>query len=269
MAMARDETRLFPALLRHWRTRRGQTQLDLSIAADVSSRHISFLETARAQPSREMVLRLCAVLDLPLRDQNSLLDAAGFSPEFSEPTLVEGMPPAIGQVLTRMLAQHEPYPMVVVDRRYDLHQANGAAQRLMSKLVVDPSGLGARPNLFRLLFDPRLGRSAVIDWERTARALLSRLHRESLARSGDVALAALVRSLLEYPDVPASFRHADFTLPSEPTLVLRLRLDGVELSFLTTITMFSAPQNVTLDELRIESYFPLDDATAKACERLA
>jgi len=121
-------------------------------------------------------------------------------------------------------------------------------------------------NVFRILFDPRLARGAVVEWERTARALLSRLHRESLARAGDAELAALIRSLLEYPDVPADFRQPDFALPSDPTLVLRLRSGPVVLAFLVTVTVFSAPQNVTLEELRLESYFPLDDVTARACE---
>src|SRR5260370_40699896 len=108
--MPRDERNLFSALLRHWRTRRGLSQLDLALAADVSARHVSFIETGRAQPSREMVLRLGTALNLPLRDQNAMLKAAGFEAEFPEPALSEGMPAAIEQALTRMLAQHEPFP---------------------------------------------------------------------------------------------------------------------------------------------------------------
>jgi hypothetical protein len=123
--------------------------------------------------------------------------------------------------------------------------------------------------MLHVLFDPRLARGAVIGWERTARTLVSRIHRESLARPGDAELAALVRSLFELPDVPPGFRQPDLSAPSEPTVVLRLRVEGLELAFLSTITAFSAPQNVTLDELRIESYFPLDDATARACERFS
>jgi transcriptional regulator with XRE-family HTH domain len=267
--VAHDEARLFPALLRHWRTRRGQSQLDLSIAAEVSARHVSFLETARARPSREMVLRLAAVLDVPLRDQNALLHAAGFPSEFAEPRLADGMPPGIEQAIARMLAQHEPYPMYVLDRSYGILRTNQGALRLLATLVADPSALTFPMNLFQLLFDPRLARGAVVDWERTARALLSRLHRESLTRAGDVELADLVRSLESYPDVPPSVRHPDFSTPSEATLVLRLRTAEHEFAFLTMITMFNAPQNITLDELRIESLFPLDDVTAAACQRLS
>jgi transcriptional regulator with XRE-family HTH domain len=267
--MRKDEPRLFSALLRHWRSRRGMSQLDLAIAADVSSRHVSFLETGRAQPSREMVLVLGAALDVPLRDQNVLLDSAGFPPAFEEPALDQAMPPAIGQAIDRMLAHHEPFPMAVMTRTYDLLKLNRAGARLLGGMALDASALGAAPNLMRALFDPRVTRPFVVDWERTARLLLSRLHRESLARPSDEPLAALVQALLEYPDVPESFRQPDFTAPSEPTFTLRLRRGDLELAFLTTVTAFSAPQSVTLEELRIESYFPLDDATAAACERSA
>jgi transcriptional regulator with XRE-family HTH domain len=267
--MSRDEPGLFPALLRHFRNRCGSSQLDLAIAADVSARHVSFLETGRAQPSRDMVLRLGGTLGLSLRDQNTMLRAAGFEPAFAEPGLSEAMPPSILQAIARMLAQHEPFPMVVLDRCYNVLQRNDATRRLLSKIVADTSALPARPNLLQVLFDRRLARPAVVDWECTARLLASRLHRESLARPGDAELAAAVRSLFELPDVPPDFRQPDFSRPSDPTLVLRLRLGDSTLAFLGTVTAFSAPQNVTLDELRIESYFPLDDATADACRRLA
>jgi transcriptional regulator with XRE-family HTH domain len=265
---ARHDGGLFPALLRHWRTRRGLSQLDLALAADVSARHVSFLENGRAQPSREMVLRLASTLDVPLREQNSMLVGAGFGAEFPEPSLESGLSPAIDAALGRMLKQQEPFPLVVMDRCYNALRTNLAATRVLSRFVRNPARLDARPNLLRLSFDPELARSFVVDWERVARALLSRAHREALAHPGDGSLGALVRSICEYPDVPESFRQPDFSSPSEPTLAFRLRRDDLDLAFLTTVTVFNAPQNVTLDELRIESYFPLDDATARACERL-
>jgi transcriptional regulator with XRE-family HTH domain len=267
--MRKDETRLFSALLRHWRTRRGMSQLDLAVAADVSSRHISFLETARAQPSREMVLVLAAALDVPLRDQNVLLDSAGFTSAFAEPPLEGGMPPPIAQAIDRMLAQHEPFPMLVLTRTYDVLRINEGARRLLSRMILDPAALPDPPNLLRALMDPRLGRPFVVDWERVARVLLARIHRESLQRPSDGPIVALLEDLMGYPDVPASLRQPDFSLPSDATFTLRLRRDDLDLAFLTTLTVFSAPQNVTLDELRLESYFPLDEATARACQRLA
>lgn len=267
--MPRSETRLFPALLRHWRTRRGHSQLDLALAADVSSRHLSFLETGRALPSREMVLRLSTTLNVPLRDQNDLLRAAGFPEEFAEPSVASGLPPGIASAIDRMLAQHEPFPMTVLDRHYDVLRTNDGGARLLSRFVDDQSALGARPNVFSLLFDPRLARPFILDWERVAHALVSRLHRETLEKPGDAGLSALLRSLFEYRDVPQSWRQPNFAAPSDPTLTIRLRRDDVELAFLTTLTVFNAPQNVTLEELRIESYFPIDDRTAAECARLS
>lgn len=264
----RQDGRLFPALLRHWRTRRGLSQLDLALAADVSARHVSFLENGRAQPSREMVLRLASTLDVPLREQNSMLVEAGFSSEFPEPSLHSGLSPAIEAALGRMLEQQEPFPLVVMDRCYNALRTNRAALRVLNRFVLNPARMGEAPNVLRMVFDPELARPFVVDWERVARTLLSRAHREALAHPGDGDLGTLVRSLFEYPDVPESFRQPDFSSPSEPTLAFRVRRGALELAFLTTVTVFNAPQNVTLDELRIESYFPLDEATARACERL-
>jgi transcriptional regulator with XRE-family HTH domain len=255
---------MFPALLKHWRNRRGLSQLDLALAADVSPRHVSFLETGRAQPSRDMVLRLGGTLSVPLRDQNAMLRAAGFADEFPEPD-VAALTPGVAQAIDRMMETHEPYPMTVLDRRYQLLRANQGAMRIFSRLLAHPAALPEKPNVFHLLFDPRLVRPFVIDWEATARGLVSRLHREALIDDEGGELGALLRSLFEYPGVPESWRQPDFSLPSEPTLTLRLKREQLELAFLTTLTVFNAPQNVTLDELRIESYFPLDDATARAC----
>jgi transcriptional regulator with XRE-family HTH domain len=264
----RQNAGLFSVLLRHHRTRRGLSQLDLALAADVSSRHVSFLETGRAKPSREMVLRLGATLGVPLRDQNVMLGAAGFQAEFDPPGDAPALPPAVEQAVGRMMRQQEPFPLVVVDRLYDVVRANDGATRLIARLTVDPAALAPPLNAFRLLFDPRLCRPFVVEWERTARALLSRLHREALDRPNDEGLRSLVDSLFDYPDVPRSFRQPDFSLPSEPTLTLRLRRNGLELAFLTTLTVFNAPQSVALEDLRIESYFPLDDATELACRTL-
>jgi transcriptional regulator with XRE-family HTH domain len=256
-------TRLFPALLKHWRNRRGLSQLDLALASDVSPRHVSFLETGRAQPSREMVLRLGATLSVPLRDQNDMLRAAGFPDEFAAAPFAET--PGVAQAVERMLQQHEPYPMLVLDRTYTLVRANQGAMRLFTRILAEPAALPAAPNVFEMLFDPRMVRPFVVDWSATARQLLSRLHREALIHDENGELGSLLRKLFTYPDVPESWRQPDFTVPSEPTFTLRLEREGLKLAFLTMVTVFNAPQNVTLEELRIESYFPLDDATAKAC----
>jgi transcriptional regulator with XRE-family HTH domain len=263
-------SRVFPALLRHWRVQRGHSQLDLALAADVSSRHISFLETGRARPSREMVLRLAAALNLRLRDQNALLHAAGFPAQFAQPSFPGELPIEIARALEQMLAQHEPFPMLVLSSCYDVLRANAGASRLLSLIIAEPSAQSQPPNALRTLFDPRLARPSVVDWEHTARALLSRLHREALARPSDNELAALRDRLLEYPSVPESFRQPDFSTQSPPTFTLRLRVPELgELAFLSTLTVFNAPQNVTLEEIRIEAYFPGDEHTRARCLEFA
>lgn len=261
--------KLFPALLKYWRGLRGMSQLDLALAADVSSRHVSFMETGRAQPSRDMVLRLGATLDVPMREQNAMLRAAGLPEAFEEPRLGAELDPSVSHALERMLAQHEPFPMVVMNRGYDVLRTNRGAQRLLSLMIADGSAVTPPLNAFRVLFDPRLLRPFVCDWERVAHAMLSRLHREALHRPEDGALSELCEALLDYPDVPESWRQPDFSQPSQAAFSVRLRRDDLELAFLTAMTTFSAPQNITLEELQIESYFPLDDVTEAACRRLA
>jgi MmyB-like transcription regulator ligand binding domain len=176
-----------------------------------------------------MVLRLGATLAVPLRDQNAMLRAAAFADEFPEPSLEGGLPLGVAQAIERMLLQHEPFPMVVLDRHYQVLRTNEGAARIFARLIADPA----------------------------------------LARPGDADLAALLRSLFDYPGVPQGWRQPDFSVPSDPTLTLRFKRDVLELAFLTTLTVFNAPQNVTLEELSIESYFPLDDVTAERCAQMA
>ena len=266
--MSAPTSRLFPAVLKFWRRRGGLSQLDLAIAAQISARHLSFLETGRARPGREMVLRLGAALGLSLRDQNTLLDAAGFEAAYAEPSFARGLPREIEQVIERMIAQHEPFPLVVLDRGYDVLRASRGAQCLLARFVARPERLTQPLNILRMMFDPELGRPFVANWESVARSLLSRLHREILARPQDPASAELLRELCAYPDVPSSWHKPDFSAPEAPALTLRVRRDDLELNFLATIIMFNAPQNVTLEEIKIDSYFPLDEQTAQACARL-
>lgn len=260
---------LFPALLKYWRGLRGMSQLDLALTADVSARHVSFLETGRSAPSREMVLRLGSALQIPLRDQNEMLIAADFEPQFDEPDAATGLSGPIGQALERMMAQHEPFPLAVMDRRYDVLRTNRGGQQLLARFVADPTALTPPVNACRLLFDPAGARPFVPDWERAAKLMLARLHREALAQPQDDALSSLVDELSSFPGVPDDWRQPDFSMPVDPVFTLRLRRDDLELAFLTTLTVFSAPQNVTLEELRIESYYPLDDATERACRAYA
>jgi transcriptional regulator with XRE-family HTH domain len=263
-----NERTVFPALLRHWRSRHGLSQLDLAAAADVSARHISFLETGRARPSRDMVLRLAATLNVPLREQNALLNAAGFSDAFLETGLGDAMDPTIRQTLEHMLSHHEPYPLVVMNRHYDLLMSNHGAARLIQKLLGERA-TSDPINILKLTFDPSLLQPFIEDWESIARFVLGRLHRELLQNPSDRGLTQLLTNLYAYPSVPAEWRVHDLATPSHAVLPIRFKLEGETLAFLTAVTVFNAPQNVTVEELRIESYYPLDDQTKRACERLA
>ena len=185
--------------------------------------------------------RLCATLDVPLREQNALLHAAGFSPQFDDDVggLLDDGP--VAEALRRIMAQQEPYPLTVFDRHYNLGRMNRAGTRLLSTLLGDVAL--SSPNLMALMFDPDGARPYLVDWERSARFLVARIQRELLHRPGDDELQLLLSKLLAYEGVPQSWREADFDIPSEPALSIRFAKDGLELGFLTTVTFFQAPQN--------------------------
>lgn len=241
------------------------SQLDLAHSAEVSSRHVSFLETGRSHPSIEMVLLLAETLDVPLRDRNELLRAAGFDGRYAEPTIDDALDGVLGTALSTMLDHHEPFPLVVVDRLYRIVRTNRAANRLLTLggFALDADEL----NLLEVMFD-QAARDRLANWDDAASTALRRLQREVFHRPQDTELQALLDRLIATPGVPEAWRQPDFDTPDEPMLALEIELNGALLSFLTTITAFNAPRNVTLDELRIESWFPLDDRTTQACRRL-
>lgn len=261
--MASISSKLFPALLKYWRSSRGLSQLDLALIADVSTRHISFLETGRAHPSKEMTLTLANNLQVPLRHQNELLLAAGYEAVFPEPTVEALLESSVGNILRQMLDQHEPYPMVIMDKAYNLLLSNRAADILLSEFVAEPSALPNPINMFELLFNPLLVRPFIQDWPTSAHYLLSRLHRETLSQPHDQQLSALLKRVLSFPDVPTTWKAPDFSKPSDGSLGICIERKEHRLTFLTTITRFSAPQNITLEEILIESYFPLQEAPIK------
>jgi transcriptional regulator with XRE-family HTH domain len=262
-------TNLFRALLRHFRSSRGMSQLDLSSAADVSCRHISFLETGRAQPSREMVLRLATALGLGLRDANALLQAAGLARAFPESRAEEPWPPAIARVIGRMLEQQEPYPMVVMNAHYDIVRANRSAMLFVTRFVRDPSALQQPLNALHLIFHPDLMRPYLEDWPGIARGMLAQLQRDALTRPSDDGIRALARELCAYPGVPEDWRQPAPDLPAAPAFEFGIARDGMRLRFLTTLTVFNAPLDVAFEELRLESYFPADEVTEAQCRQLA
>lgn len=233
------------------------SQLDLSLAADVSARHISFLETGRSQPSIEMLLLLSEVLDIPLRDRNELLRAGGFPSSYPEPSLDEVMDSPVGEVLRHMLDHHQPFPMMIIDRYYGLVEVNDAASTLLHLAGVPPV---RGTNVMSALFTAE-ARALVSNWDVVAGHLLRRVQREVLTLPGDVQMADLLASLLALPSIPEAWRTPDLAHANDPMVDMHIDLGETKLRMLTTITHLSAPSDVTLQELQIESYIPADQIT--------
>ena len=252
------QVKAFGPRLKWWREQRGLSQLALSGAADMSQRHLSFLESGRAEPSREMVLRLAAVLDLPLRQQNALMLAAGFAPVWRESDLGAPELAEVNDALDYMLAQQEPYPAFVVNRRWNLLRANGGAGRLVTFL------LGAAPtgpvNLADALIAPEVLRPFIENWEEVAVHFLRSVQADAVA-DGTVETADLMQRLTAYPGVPPLSRVAPLETHT-PVLSIHFRKSDTRLSVFTTIATLGTPQDVTLQEIRIECFFPADAASA-------
>ncbi len=254
--------------LREWRQRRRMSQLDLACEADISTKHLSFLETGRAQPSRDMVLHLAERLDVPLRERNVLLVAAGFAPVFPERPLGDPALQAARRAMDLVLKGHEPYPALAVDRHWTLVAANKAVGRLLAG--ADPSLLRPPVNVLRLSLHPSGMAPRIANLGEWRGHLLERL-RHQIEVSADAVLQDLLRELRAYPAPrePPSQRadpEADYAGVVVP---LRLVTDGGVLAFLSTTTIFGTPVDVTLSELALESFFPADAATADAMRRLA
>jgi transcriptional regulator with XRE-family HTH domain len=253
-------------MLREWRQRRRLSQLGLALDAEVSAKHLSFVETGRAQPSREMVLRLAERLDVPLRERNALLLAAGFAPLYRERPLVDPALQSARDAIDRLLAAHEPYPALAVDRHWNLVMAN----RLVAPLMAGAApGLVAPPvNVMRLSLHPQGLAPRIVNYSQWRSHLLQRLQRQ-VEVSGDPELAALLEELRDYPEHEDGSDVSDEFAVEGVVVPLQLAVDGGVLSFFSATTIFGSPVDVTLAELAIESFFPADSTTAKALERLA
>ncbi len=248
-------------MLRSWRQRRRVSQLDLAIEADVSSRHVSFLETGRARPSREMVMRLAEELEVPLRHRNRLLVSAGFAPVFPEREVRAPELELVRQALDKILAGHEPYPALVVDAGWDLVAANAAAGMFMAGV---PEELLAEPvNVMRLSLHPDAMGGRLVNLPEVRAHLLHRLRRQAEV-SGSGRLAELHDELAAYtyPGVDLNVMHAPG--PADILMPLRIRDGDRVLSMFTTIATFGTPVDVTVSELAIETFWPNDEETAAA-----
>ncbi|MGV9313788.1 MmyB family transcriptional regulator [Streptomyces sp. NPDC003691] len=272
-AEAADRPRAAGALLREWRRRRRLSQLELALRAGSSARHLSCVETGRAEPGRDLLLRLCDALDVPLRERNALLVTAGYAPAYPERSLDDADMAAVRAALERMLTAHEPYPAVVVDRLWNVVTANRSLAVLTDG--VPPGLLHPASNVFRLTLHPAGLAPRLANLREVRELSLNALLRQSAA-TGDPALAALYDEVAGYPlpdgtppgppDRPPG-RGSGLLGPVE--VPLRIRTPHGELALFSTMTTIGAPADVTLSELGVELFYPLDDRTEKALRSLA
>lgn len=255
-------------LLRSWRDARKRSQLNLALDAGISQRHLSFIESGRSQPSREMLLQLAEALELPLREQNRLLLAGGFAPVHPERSLGATEMQAVRQALDLMLRHHQPYPAVVMDPQWNLLMCNPAWDALVGKLGPDLwERVGGR-NVFLLCFHPLGLQSRLRNWEAAARLMLSRLQREVAAAPANGELRQLLNSVLAMPGVPSQWSTQVWPELPPPLLQLELDLGAITLKLFSMLSTFGTPLDVTTEELRVESFFPGDAGSARFFEEL-
>lgn len=249
--------------MREWRKRRRMSQMELALDAEISTRHLSFVETGRSQPSRDMILRLADRLEIPLRERNALLLAAGFAPMYPERRLEDPALDAIHKAIHVVLKGHEPYPAIAIDRHWTLVASNDAAMGLLTG--VAPRLLEPPINVLRLSLHPEGVAPRIANLASWREHVFERLRRQIIV-TGDIALERLLSELQSYPSRIGSPQPADD--PGEDyggvVVALRLMTDAGVLSFFSTTTMFGTPLDVTVSELAIESFFPADPATAEA-----
>lgn len=246
--------------LREWRQRRRLSQMDLALDAQISTRHLSFLETGRSAPSREMVLHLAECLDVPLRERNAILMAAGYAPLFPERRLDDPALQAARKAVELVLAGHEPYPALAIDRHWNLVLYNKAVPPLLAG--IDAALLQPPVNVLRLSLHPQGMAPRIVNYREWRAHLLERL-RQQVAATADPVLSDLVEELAAYPAPDGVAQTSGETTEYGGVVVpFRLKTDAGTLSFISTTTVFGTPVDVTLSELALESFFPADAETA-------
>ena len=256
----------FDILLKGWRSRRGVSQFNLALDAGVSARHVSFLETGRSRPSREMVLRLAVALDLPLRESNGLLLSAGFAPRFGErPLNSDDLKQALHAVRL-LLDAHEPYPAFALDRYWDIVMWNRPFEEMLAEPVADVDSV-RELNALDLVFEPGGMREQFLNWEEVACAVLKRLRRQVVRAGPDERLQRIWSRVQAAPGVADLMRHGRAD-EAPPVLVpMRVRQGDDVLTWINTLATFGATSEVTLDELVVESLFPGDEPTRRFIEQ--
>lgn len=253
----------FGRQLKSWRRVRRVSQLDLGLMAKVSPRHVCFVENGRARPSRAVVLRLAESLELPLRDRNALLLAAGFAPAYGEGKLSDRALAPVHKALGTMLDNHDPFPAFVIDRLWNVVLANRAAGMVFPGLGAP----GGSVNAIRMFFEPGPLREMVENWEEVARAMLLRLRREAAHAGDDPELNELIEEAASYIEGGKRLEESEFT--AGPMMATRFRLGGRTLSTISTVASFGTALDVTVNELRIEMVFPADEETEAFFRQLA
>jgi transcriptional regulator with XRE-family HTH domain len=252
----------FGVLLRQWRVARRVSQLTLALDANTSTRHLSCVETGRAQPSREMVLRLAEALEIPLRERNTLLVAAGYTPLYRQTSLDAPGMEAARQAIDLLLRQLEPYPGIVIDRYWNTLRMNSGMRHFLGRFPICDS---VKPhNGVRFVFHPKGLRPFIKNWERVAARIVQRVHHAVVANPSDETMKCFLEELLSYPAVPSRWRVLDLDDSPPPFLTIDYKWNDSTLRFFSTITTFGSPQDVALQEMRIESFFPADEATRAA-----
>jgi transcriptional regulator with XRE-family HTH domain len=252
-------------LLRYWRDMRGRSQLDLSLDTGISQRHISFIESGRSVPSRQTLMDIAQALDIPLRERNAVLLAAGYAPIYSEGAWDALEMQSVTSALGRILRQHEPFPAVVMDRYWNVLMTNESAPRFFN-CFIDMAARKSPRNMLHLMFDPDGMRPFVANWEDAAKGLIQRVYRESVGRVVDDKTNELLATLLAYPGVKTDWKNpkalsAVPTTPTMPVIPLSFVKDNQVLNYFSMVTTVGTPQTIAAQELRIECMFPADDAT--------
>lgn len=253
----------FKHICRQWRKFRKLSQLDLALAANVSQRHVSWLETGRSHPSRDMVERLSDAMDIPLRERNILLKAAGYAAAYSETELEEPIMAPVLDALNQMLQHHDPLPALVVDRYWNVKKTNQAADQLLSiggdpHILQEQMGTAGELNLALLTLHPQGLRPYIANWDQVLPSIIRRLRSESLA-SGDLSIQEQFSRYIELAAPAENSEPSSVSLL--PVLPLELNVNGIELSLFSIISTFGTPQDITTDELRIEMFYPTNIQT--------
>src|ERR1700736_325854 len=258
----------FSSLLKHWRAIRRLTQIELAGDANVSARHLCFLETGRAQPSREMVQLLGSALDLPLEECNALHVAAGFMPPYGDRGLAADNLQHVRQALDFILRQQEPYPGIVIDGRWDVRIRNEASGRVFRPFWESyEMESGIADNAMHVVFHPKGLRQFIVNWDEFAGRMIQVLHRQ-VAQGSRVA-AQLLDEILAYPGLPTEWKFPRNPAGSSPVMTMQLRKGGLRLAFFSTFTTLAMPTDAVLQQLKIECFYPADGTTAEKARELA